>query len=210
MSSYTVPSVVERTANGSERVTDVFSRLVSERIVYVGTPINDDVANVVIAQLMHLESQAPDLPIDLVINSSGGSEFAALAVYDTLRYVRCPIAATVVGQAVGASALLLAGADRGRRMLLPHARVVLHQLNAESRGAIPDLILQAEEVLRIRGQFEQILAERTGQSLAALRSETDRELVLTAQAAVEFGLADEVLGARGARGVEAGRGQLVG
>ncbi|MDR2254804.1 MAG: ATP-dependent Clp protease proteolytic subunit [Arthrobacter sp.] len=196
MSTYVVPHVVERTANGSERVTDVFSRLVSERIVYIGTPVDDDVANSVIAQLLHLESVSPQSPIDLVLNAAGGTESAVLAVHDTLRYVNSPVATTVVGQVSGAAALLLAGAQPGRRLLLPHARVVLHQPVAEARGAIPDLIPEAEEVERVRLVVEGLLAGYAGKAASQLRADTDRALVLPGHAAVAYGVADEVIEAR--------------
>ncbi len=196
MSTYVVPHVVERTANGSERVTDVFSRLVSERIVYIGTPVDDDVANSVIAQLLHLESVSPQAPIDLVLNAAGGAESAVLAVHDTLRYVRSPVAATVVGQVSGAAALLLASAEPGRRLLLPHARVVLHQPVAEARGAIPDLIPEAEEIERVRSVVEGLLAGYTGRGVQALRADTDRALVLPGADAVAYGVADEVIETR--------------
>ncbi len=135
MSTYTIPSVVERRAGGSERVVDVFSRLLSERIVYLGTEIDDGVANVLVAQLLHLESEDPDAPIDLYINSAGGSTSAALAVYDAMQYVRPDVATTCVGQAASPAAVLLAGGTPGRRAILAHGRVVLHQPSAEGRHA---------------------------------------------------------------------------
>ncbi|WP_058234473.1 ClpP family protease [Devriesea agamarum] len=195
-SSYTIPSVTERLPSGSERVSDVFSRLLSDRIVYLGTGIDDGVANTVIAQLLHLENASPDSVIDIILNSEGGHAGAVLAIVDTMRYVRCPVAVTCVGQAVAASALVLAAGARGRRALLPHAQVVLSPVSAQSRGAIPDLILQAEEVERIRHDTESLLAACSGRTLHEVRAEIQRDRVLTAQGAVEYGLADSVLAPR--------------
>ena len=199
MSTYTIPSVIERRAGGAERVVDVFSRLLSERIVYLGTEIDDGVANVLVAQLLHLESEDPDAPIDLYINSPGGSTSAALAVYDAMQYVRPPVATTCVGQAASPAALLLAGGAPGRRAILAHARVVLHQPSAEGRGSMPDLIVAADEIARIRRQLEEVLSRHTGRDAATLRRDTDRDLVLPAEAAVAYGVADHVLQDRGPR-----------
>ena len=200
MSTYTIPSVVERRAGGAERVVDVFSRLLSERIVYLGTPIDDDVANVLVAQLLHLESEDPDRPIDLYINSSGGSTSAALAVYDAMQYVRPEVATTCVGQATSPAAVLLAGGAPGRRGVLPHGRVVLHQPSAEGRGTLPDLIVAADEVARVRAELEAVLAAHTGRDAATVRRDTDRDLVLTAEAAVAYGVVDHVVQVRPPRG----------
>ena len=199
MSTYTIPSVVERRAGGAERVGDVFSRLLSERIVYLGTEIDDGVANVLVAQLLHLESEDPDAPIDLYINSPGGSTSAALAVYDAMQYVRPPVATTCVGQAASPAALLLAGGAPGRRAILAHARVVLHQPSAEGRGTLPDLIVAADEIARVRRQLEEVLSRHTGRDAATLRRDTDRDLVLPAEEAVAYGVADHVLRDRGPR-----------
>lgn len=196
MTGYTIPSVIERTARGGERVTDVFSRLLSDRIVYIGTPVDAGVANTVIAQVLHLEGESPEAPIHVFLNSAGGDVAAVLAVHDTLRYVRCDVAVTCVGEAVGASAALLAAGSPGRRSVLPHARVVMRPLEASARGAIPDLILATEEVERLRGQLEAVLAEHTGQDVARVRRDLERESVLDAQSAVDYGLADHVIHAR--------------
>lgn len=198
MSSYTVPYVTERVPGG-ERTLDVFSRLLSDRIVYLGTPIDDGVANVLIAQLIHLESTDPDAPIDLYINSPGGSTSAMLAVYDAMQYIRPQVTTTCVGQAEADAAVLLAGGAPGCRAVLAHARVVLHQPATQARGDVPDLILAADEVVRVRDQLEQVLAGHTGQDVATLRRDTDRDLVLTAEQAVAYGLADHVLSRRPGR-----------
>lgn len=199
MSAYTVPYVTERRPGGVERVTDVFSWLLSERVVYLGTEIDDGVSNVVVAQLLHLESADPDLPIDLYLNSPGGSTSAMLAIYDAMQYIRPEVSTTCVGQAAGPAAVLLAGGAPGRRGVLPHARVLLHQPSTQGRGTIPDLILAADEVVRVRGQLEEVLAAHTGKDVATLRRDTDRDLVLPAEAAIAYGLADHVVSGRGIR-----------
>ena len=195
MSTYTIPSVVEKTVRG-ERAVDIYSRLLTDRIVYIGTEIDDGVANVVIAQLLHLESESPDTPISLYLNSPGGSVTAMLAIYDTLQFVRSPVGTTCVGQAASSAAVLLAAGAPGRRMVLPHARVVLHQPSGGGQGALPDLAVQAKEIARVRAEMEQILARHTGRSAEEVRADTDRDLVLTADEAVAYGLADAVLDSR--------------
>jgi ATP-dependent Clp protease protease subunit len=195
MSSYTIPNVITRDARG-ERVMDVYSHLLSERIVYLGTGIDSGVANALIAQLFHLEADNPDLEINLYINCEGGDPSAMLALYDTMRYIKAPVATTCVGQAVAAGAVLLAAGAEGRRSVLPHSRVVLHQPAAQGRGTIPDLILAADEVVRVRTQLENILARHTGRSVDELRHDTDRDRVFDAAGAVEYGLVDRVLDQR--------------
>ena len=196
MSSYTIPNVIAQHPRG-ERIMDVYSHLLAERIVYLGTPIDSGVANALIAQLIHLEADSPDQEINLYINCEGGDLSAMLAIYDTMQYIQASVATTCVGQAVMAGAVLLAGGAPGRRAVLPHARVVLHQPAAQGRGTIPDLILEAEEVVRVRAEIEAVLAKHTGQSVEMLRHDTDRDRVFTAEAAVEYGIADQILGARG-------------
>jgi ATP-dependent Clp protease protease subunit len=195
MSSYTIPSVVEKTLHG-ERAVDIYSRLLSDRIVYIGTEIDDGVANVVIAQLLHLESESPESPINLYLNSPGGSVTASLAIYDTMQFIGADVATTCVGQAASSAALLLAGGTAGRRTVLPHARVVLHQPSTGGQGALPDLALQAKEIVRLRAEMEQILARHSGQTVERLREDTGRDLVLVADEAVAYGLVDGVLGSR--------------
>ncbi|HLV04539.1 ATP-dependent Clp protease proteolytic subunit [uncultured Georgenia sp.] len=195
MASYPIPYVTTQTPRG-ERTVDVYSRLLAERIVYLGTEIDDGVANTLIAQLLHLEAESAELPIDVYINSPGGSVTAMLAVYDTMQYVSAPVATTCVGQAASSAAVLLAGGEPGRRALLPRARVVLHQPAAEGRGTVPDLILEAEEVERVRGQLEELLARDTGRSVEQVRADTERNLVLTGEAAVAYGIVDRVLAQR--------------
>lgn len=192
MSTYTIPNVITRDARG-ERIMDVYSHLLSSRIVYLGTGIDSGVANALIAQLLHLESDNPDMEINLYINCEGGDPSAMLALYDTMRYIKAPVATTCVGQAVAAGAVLLAAGAEGRRAVLPHSRVVLHQPAAQGRGAIPDLILAADEVVRVRTQLEEILSRHTGRSVDELRHDTDRDRVFDAEGAVGYGLADQVL-----------------
>lgn len=192
MSSYTIPSVIERTERG-ERVSDIFSRLLSERIIFVGTPIDDGVANVVVAQLLHLAADAQS-DISLYINSPGGAFSATLAIYDTMQYVPCDVATLCVGQAASTSAILLAAGTAGKRAVLPHARVLLHQPHTTgSRGSISDLALEAEELAHVRAEADELLAHHLKRPADEVRADTDRALVLRAAAAVEYGVVDEIL-----------------
>jgi ATP-dependent Clp protease protease subunit len=192
MSSYTIPNVIAQHPRG-ERIMDVYSHLLSERIIYLGTAIDAGVANALIAQLLHAEADKPDQEINLYINCEGGDMTAMLAIYDTIQFIQSPVATFCVGQAISAGAVLLAAGAPGRRAVLPHARVVLHQPAARGQGTIPDLILQADEVVRVRGQVESILAAHTGQSIERLRHDTDRDHVLTAEGAREYGIVDHVV-----------------
>ena len=192
MSTYTIPNVLTRNAGG-ERIMDVYSHLLTERIVYLGTAIDSGVANALIAQLLHLEADNPEQEIGLYINSEGGDLSAMLAVYDTMRFIKAPVATTCIGQAVAAGAVLLAAGAAGRRAVLPHSRVVLHQPAAQGRGTIPDLILQADEVVRIRSSIEELLARHTGQDVRTLRADTDHDRVFTALTAQSYGLLDHVI-----------------
>ena len=192
MSSYTIPNVVERTPAG-ERSFDIYSRLLQERIIFVGTEIDDGVANVVMAQLLHLSYVAPDREVSLYVNSPGGSFTALMAVYDTMQLVQSPVATFCLGQAASAAAVLLAAGEPGRRFALRHSRVLLHQPSAGGQGTVSDLALQADELLRVRAQVEEVLSHHTGRSIDQLRLDTDRDKVLTAQQAVEFGIVDHVI-----------------
>ena len=192
MSTYTIPNVIARDARG-ERIMDVYSHLLTERIVYLGTAIDAGVANALIAQLLHLEADSPERDIQLYINCEGGDPSAMLAIYDTMRYIRPQVATTCVGQAVAVGAVLLAAGAAGKRAALPHTRVILHQPAAQGRGAIPDLILQADEVLRIRSDLEAILSRHTGQSVETLRADTDHDRIFTAEGAQAYGLLDHVI-----------------
>jgi ATP-dependent Clp protease, protease subunit len=193
MSTYTIPNVIAQHPRG-ERIMDVYSHLLAERIVYLGTAIDSGVANTLIAQLIHLEAESAEQEISLYINCEGGDPSAMLAIYDTMRYIQAPVATFCVGQAIGAAAVLLAAGSAGRRAVLRHARVVLHQPAARGQGAIPDLILEADEVVRVRAEIETILSVHTGQAVQTLRHDTDRDRVFSAPAALEYGLADEIVG----------------
>ncbi|MFE5587936.1 ClpP family protease [Kitasatospora sp. NPDC056531] len=196
MGSYTVPYVIERTSHG-ERSYDVFSRLLNERIIFLGTEIDDGVANVVIAQLLHLESENPEREISIYLNSPGGSFTSLMAIYDTMTFVQAPISTFCVGQAASTAAVLLAGGDPGRRFVLQHARVLLGQPASGGRqGTVSDLSLAAKEMVRIRSQVEEVLSRHTHHDVATLRADLDRDKVLTAEEAVAYGLADEVLSRR--------------
>lgn len=193
MSSYTIPTVVERTPQG-ERAYDVFSRLLAERIVFLGTPIDDGVANTVIAQLFHLEAESSDREISLYLNSPGGSPTALMAIYDTLQFVAAPVSTWCVGQAASTAAVLLAAGNPGRRFVLEHARVLLGQpASGGTQGTVSDLTLQAAEMQRIRSQVEEVLARHVPHDAERLRADMDRDRVFTAQEAVDYGLADLVV-----------------
>jgi ATP-dependent Clp protease, protease subunit len=196
MGTYTIPNVIERTPQG-ERSFDVYSRLLNERIIFLGTEIDDGVANVVIAQLLHLESVSPGTEIAIYINSPGGSFTSLMAIYDTMTFVQAPISTVCVGQAASTAAVLLGGGDPGRRFVLEHARVLLGQpASGGQRGTFSDLALQAKEMVRIRAQVEEVLSRHTQHSIATLRADMDRDKVFTAEEAVAYGLADDVLSRR--------------
>ena len=195
MGQYTIPTVVERTPLG-ERAWDIYSRLLTERIIFLGTEIDDGVANVVMAQLLHLESVSPDLEISLYINSPGGSFSALTAIYDTMQFVRPDVATICMGQASSAAAVLLAAGAPGRRAVLQHAKVLLHQPSSQAQGALPDLAIQAKEVARVRAEVDEILSRHTGHPVAKIRKDTDRDITFSAREAVDYGLADEVITTR--------------
>lgn len=190
--SYTIPNVVAQHPRG-DRIMDVYSHLLSERVIYLGTAIDAGVANALVAQLLFLDADAPERDVQLYINCDGGDPSAMLAVCDTMRYVSADVATTCVGQAVSVGAVLLAAGAPGKRAVLPHARVVLHQPTGQGRGPIPDLILQADEIVRVRSEIERILAESTGRSVETLRADTDHDRVFDAIAAREYGLVDHVI-----------------
>ena len=195
MNTYTIPNVIGEDPRG-DRIMDVYSHLLTERIVYLGTVIDPGVANALTAQLIYLEARSPDQEINLYINCEGGDMTSMLAVYDTMRFIQAPVYTTCVGQAIAAGAVLLAAGAPGLRLMLPHARVVLHQPAARGQGTIPDLILQADEVVRLRADMEAVLSLHTGQSVQTLRADTDRDRVFTARQALEYGLIDQVISDR--------------
>jgi ATP-dependent Clp protease protease subunit len=195
MSQYTIPTVVERTPAG-ERAYDIYSRLLSDRIIFLGTEIDDGVANVVMAQLLHLESASPDLEISLYINSPGGTYSALTAIYDTMQFIRPEVATICMGQAGSAAAVLLAAGAPGRRSVLRHAKVSLHQPSSQARGTLPDLAAAAKDVAAMRTAIDEILSQHTGHPVARIRSDTDRNKSFTASEAVAYGLADHVIASR--------------
>jgi ATP-dependent Clp protease protease subunit len=193
--NYTIPIVIEQTSRG-ERSFDIYSRLLKERIIFLGTPIDDGVANVVMAQLLHLESEDPDRDISIYINSPGGSFTALTAIYDTMQFVRPEIQTICMGQAASAAAVLLAAGTKGKRLALQHARVLIHQPSGGGEGQSSDIEIQAREILRMRDLLEQMLANHTGREAALIRKDIERDKILTAREAVEYGLIDEVVSTR--------------
>jgi ATP-dependent Clp protease protease subunit len=193
--SYLVPTVVEQTNRG-ERAYDLYSRLLKDNIIFLGTPIDDTIANLVCAQMLHLESENPDKDINIYINSPGGDITALVAIYDTMQYIKPDIATICFGQAASAAAVLLAAGTKGKRLALPHARVLLHQPWGSGAGQAADIEIQAKEILRMRDLLEQILAQHTGQSVERIHNDTDRDFVLEAAEAKNYGLIDEVISAR--------------
>ena len=196
--SYLVPTVVEQTNRG-ERAYDLYTRLLKENIIFLGTPIDDTIANLICAQLLHLESENPDKDINIYINSPGGDITALFAIYDTMQFIRNDIATICFGQAASAAAVLLAAGTKGKRLALPHARVLLHQpYGATGYAQATDLELAAKEILRMRDLMEEILSHHTGQPLERIHKDTDRDFVMSAEAALEYGIIDEVITARNA------------
>ena len=190
-----VPYVVEQTSRG-ERVFDIYSRLLRERIVILGTAIDDVVANTIMAQILFLESEDPEKDIHLYINSPGGSITALFAIYDTMQYVRADVSTICVGQAASAAAVLLAAGTKGKRYTLPHARVLIHQPHGGAEGQAVDIEIQAKEIVRYRKLLDEILAWHTGQSLEKIAHDTDRDYILTAEEAKAYGIVDEVVSTR--------------
>jgi ATP-dependent Clp protease protease subunit len=193
--NYTIPIVIEQTSRG-ERSFDIYSRLLKERIIFLGTPIDDGVANVVMAQLLHLESEDPDRDINMYINSPGGSFTALTAIYDTMQFVKPEIQTICMGQAASAAAVILAAGTKGKRLALEHARVLIHQPSGGGEGQSSDIEIQAREILRMRDLLESMLARHTGKEEAAIRKDIERDKILTAREALEYGIIDEVVASR--------------
>jgi ATP-dependent Clp protease, protease subunit len=194
---YLVPTVVEQTNRG-ERAYDLFSRLLKEHIIFLGTPIDDTIANLVCAQLIHLESENPDKDINIYITSPGGDIPSLFAIYDTIQYVKPDIATTCLGQAASAAAVLLAAGKKGKRLALPHSRILLHQPWGSGGGQAADIEIQAREILRMRDVLNEILAHHTGQDVEKIAKDTDRDFIMSADEAKEYGILDEVISARDA------------
>ena len=187
-----IPTVVEQTHRG-ERGWDIFSRLLKDRIIFLGTPIEDRISNTIIAQLLYLESEDPDKEISLYINSPGGVITSGMAIYDTMNHVKCPVSTICIGQAASMGAFLLSSGEPGRRFSLPHSRIMVHQPMGGAQGQASDIEIQAKEILRLRDVLNQILADNTGQPLEQIAEDTDRDRYMTAMEAKEYGLVDEVM-----------------
>ncbi|HEY2104161.1 MAG TPA: ATP-dependent Clp endopeptidase proteolytic subunit ClpP [Candidatus Binataceae bacterium] len=193
--SVLIPYVVEQTGRG-ERSYDIFSRLLRDRIVFLGGPINDDVANLISAQLLFLEAENPEQEINLYINSPGGSVTAGLAIYDTMQFIKPSLSTLCVGQAASMAAVLLAAGTKARRYALPHSRVMIHQLSGAFEGQASDIELHAREALRLREALNNILANHTGQTVRKVEKDTERDSFMSAHQAVEYGIVDEILESR--------------
>ena len=193
--NYLVPTVVE-SSNRGERAYDLYSRLLRERIIFLGTPIDDTIANLICAQMLFLESEDPDKDINLYINSPGGDITGLLAVYDTMKYIKPSVSTFCFGQAASAAAVLLGAGAKGKRFALPHARVLLHQPWGGVGGQASDIEIQAREILRMKDMLNDMLAQDTGQSVERITKDTDRDFIISATEAVEYGLIDEVITAR--------------
>lgn len=191
-----VPIVVEQTSRG-ERSFDIYSRLLNERVIFLGHEINDDIANLIIAQLLHLESDEPDKDIQLYINSPGGSVTAGLAIYDTIQYIKSDVATICIGQCASMAAVLLAAGAAGKRAALTNSRILIHQPWGGTQGQVTDIEIQAKEMLRMRGALDDILAFHTGQSAEKIHFDTERDNIMTADEAKEYGLVDHVFAKRG-------------
>lgn len=187
-----VPIVIEKDGRG-ERAYDIYSRLLKERIVFLGTAVDDMVANIIIAQLLFLESEDPSKDIYLYINSPGGIITSGLAIYDTMQYIKAPVVTTCIGQAASMGAVLLAGGDKGKRFALPHSRILIHQPLGGAQGQASDIDIQAKEILRMREAINNILVRHTGQPLEKVEKDTERDYFMDAQQAIEYGIVDQIL-----------------
>ena len=190
-----VPMVVEQSPRG-ERAYDIYSRLLKERIVFLGTPVNDEIASLIIAQLLFLEAEDPDKDITFYVNSPGGGVTAGLAIYDTMQYVRCDIVTLCMGQAASMGALLLAAGTKGKRYALPNSRILIHQPMGGFQGQATDIDIHAQEILRMRNDLNKILVYHTGQNIRKIKKDTDRDYFMNAVEAKKYGIIDEVLGKR--------------
>ena len=190
--NYIVPTVIEQTNRG-ERAFDIYSRLLKDRIVFLGTPIDDTVANLIMAQLLHLESEDADKDINLYINSPGGEITGLFAIYDTMQFIKPEIATYCMGQAASAAAVLLAAGTKGKRHALPHARILIHQPYSGAGGQASDIEIQAKEITRMRELLERVLAHHTGQTMEKVRKDTDRDFIMNADEAKDYGIVDEVI-----------------
>ena len=193
--NYLVPTVIQQTNRG-ERAYDIYSRLLTERIIFLGTPIDDTVSNLMIAQLLHLESDDPDKDINLYINSPGGEITGLFAIYDTMQYIKPDVSTICIGQAASAAAVLLAAGAKGKRFVLPHARILIHQPHGGASGQAVDIEIQAKEIIRMRELLDNILAHHTGQDVEKVGRDTDRDFIMSALEAKDYGIVDEVISNR--------------
>ncbi len=205
MKNYMVPIVVEQTNRG-ERSFDIYSRLLKERIVFLGTEVDDTVANLIMAQLIHLEAEDPSKDISIYVNSPGGSITALFAIYDTMQYIKPDVSTLCMGQAASAAAVLLAAGAHGKRYALPHARILIHQPHGQAGGQAVDIEIQAREILRYRRLLDELLAEHTGQTLEKVSKDTDRDFIMTADEAKAYGIVDEIISSRKTQAVAAAVG----
>lgn len=187
-----IPMVIEQTGRG-ERAYDIYSRLLAERIIFLGTEIDDQIANLIIAQLLYLEAEDPEKDIALYINSPGGSVTATLAIYDTMQYIKPDVQTICIGQAASGAAVLLAAGAKGKRYALPNSRILIHQPHGGAAGQAVDIEIQAKEILRLRNLIDEILSKHTGQPLEKVHKDTDRDFIMTAKEALEYGIIDEVV-----------------
>ncbi|MHB8059331.1 MAG: ATP-dependent Clp endopeptidase proteolytic subunit ClpP [Gaiellaceae bacterium] len=193
-----IPMVIEQTSRG-ERSFDIYSRLLNERIIFLGTPIDDQIANLVIAQLIHLESEDPDKDISIYVNSPGGSVYAGLAIYDTMQFIKPDVQTTCVGIAMSMGAVLLAGGTKGKRAALPNSKILIHQVSSGFQGQASDIEIQAREVINIKRRLEEILSGHSGQTTEKVAKDMERDYFMTAEEALEYGLIDRVLAHRSAK-----------
>jgi ATP-dependent Clp protease protease subunit len=190
-----VPMVVEQTSRG-ERAFDIYSRLLNERIIFLGTPVTDDIANLIVAQLIHLESEDPDKDISVYINSPGGSVYAGLAIYDTIQFIKPDVQTICVGIAMSMGALLLSGGAEGKRFALPNAKILIHQVSSSFQGQATDIEIHAKEIIDVRRRLDEILAKHTGQELEKVARDTERDYFMSAEEAKEYHLIDQVISHR--------------
>jgi ATP-dependent Clp protease protease subunit len=191
--SFYVPEVWEKTPYGGERTTSLLGKLLKERIILLGTPIDEHVANLIMAQLLHLESEDPDKDISLYINSPGGEITGLFAIYDTMKFIKPSVQTICIGQAASAAAVILAAGEQGKRFILPHARVLIHQPHGGAQGQAVDIQIQAKEITRMRETLDEILAHHTGQTVDKVAKDTDRDFIMGANEAKEYGIVDEVI-----------------
>src|SRR4249919_1712093 len=187
-----VPMVVEQTSRG-ERAFDIYSRLLNERIVFLGTPVSEDIANLVVAQLIHLESEDPDKDVSIYINSPGGSVYAGLAIYDTMQYIKPDVQTICVGVAMSMGALLLAGGAHGKRMATPNSKILIHQVSAGFQGQATDIEIHAKEIIDVRKRLDEIIAKHTGQDIERVKKDTERDYFMSSEEAKDYGIIDRVI-----------------